>query len=78
MGNACKPQDEAAKIDKEINEMLRKDKKKYDEEIKLLLLGASLIAPFGFLYLVLHRTQHCRVEHIGTEGERTFLAKRLA
>jgi len=39
MGNICVPADEASKIDKEINDMLRKERKKLKEEVKLLLLG---------------------------------------
>jgi hypothetical protein len=34
--------DEAAKRDKEINDMLRKERKRLQEEIKLLLLGTHL------------------------------------
>lgn len=49
MGNICVPADEASKIDKEINDMLRKERKKLKEEIKLLLLGthASFLRPIS-------------------------------
>ncbi len=40
MGNACGSMDEAARRDKEINDMLRKERRRLREETKILLLGA--------------------------------------
>ena len=43
--------DEAAKRDKEINDMLRKERKRFQEEIKLLLLGTHIHASLPLLSL---------------------------
>ena len=39
MGAACTKLDEAGKIDKEINDLIRRDRRRLQEEVRLLLLG---------------------------------------